>query len=82
MSNSYPGSVASNSQMEPILSTSSLPTLMRSESMEGDDDDTPGGKKKSKSGKRRKVNHACVYCRRSHMTCDDSRPCKRWCVAC
>ncbi|KAK1659676.1 hypothetical protein BDP55DRAFT_336888 [Colletotrichum godetiae] len=20
--------------------------------------------------KRRKVNHACVYCRRSHMTCD------------
>ncbi|KAL7275568.1 Transcription factor [Rhizina undulata] len=39
--------------------------------------------------KRRKVNHgkslfqsslwhfACVYCRRSHMTCDDDRPCTR-----
>ncbi|KAH8424731.1 Transcription factor [Aspergillus melleus] len=24
--------------------------------------------------KRRKVNHACVYCRRSHMTCDSVRP--------
>ncbi|KAA8565379.1 hypothetical protein EYC84_011086 [Monilinia fructicola] len=27
--------------------------------------------------KRRKVNHACVYCRRSHMTCDLVRPCAR-----
>ncbi|KAG8414085.1 Transcription factor [Metarhizium acridum] len=27
--------------------------------------------------KRRKVNHACVYCRRSHMTCDLERPCTR-----
>lgn len=27
--------------------------------------------------KRRKVNHACVYCRRSHMTCDLQRPCAR-----
>ncbi|EZF82726.1 hypothetical protein H107_06030 [Trichophyton rubrum CBS 202.88] len=27
--------------------------------------------------KRRKVNHACVYCRRSHMTCDSGRPCSR-----
>ncbi|KAI5786760.1 hypothetical protein FPQ18DRAFT_368442 [Pyronema domesticum] len=27
--------------------------------------------------KRRKVNHACVYCRRSHMTCNDDRPCTR-----
>ena len=30
-----------------------------------------------KSNKRRKVNHACVYCRRSHMTCDLERPCAR-----
>ncbi|TKX25126.1 fungal Zn(2)-Cys(6) binuclear cluster domain-containing protein 5 [Elsinoe australis] len=30
-----------------------------------------------KSAKRRKVNHACVYCRRSHMTCDLERPCAR-----
>lgn len=27
--------------------------------------------------KRRKVNHACLYCRRSHMTCDLARPCTR-----
>ncbi|TID14875.1 hypothetical protein CANINC_004546 [Pichia inconspicua] len=31
----------------------------------------------SKSKKRRKVFSACVYCRRSHMNCDESRPCKR-----
>ena len=34
--------------------------------------DGENGKKK-----RRKVNHACVYCRRSHMTCDLERPCAR-----
>lgn len=39
-----------------------------------DDKSTPTGKK---SAKRRKVNHACVYCRRSHMTCDLERPCAR-----
>ena len=37
-----------------------------------------GGKTQTKSPKkRRKVNHACVYCRRSHMTCDLERPCTR-----
>ncbi|KAK4988200.1 Transcription factor [Elasticomyces elasticus] len=35
-------------------------------------DGTPPLKKK-----RRKVNHACIYCRRSHMTCDLERPCAR-----
>lgn len=29
--------------------------------------------------KRRKVSTACVFCRRSHMMCDDQRPCKRCC---
>ncbi|KAF8153377.1 hypothetical protein B0H34DRAFT_662639 [Crassisporium funariophilum] len=38
--------------------------------------DDEGGKKK-KAAKRRKVNHACLYCRRSHMTCDEGRPCQR-----
>jgi hypothetical protein len=33
-----------------------------------------------KRAKRRKVNHACLYCRRSHMTCDEGRPCQRWSV--
>ncbi|KAG7844438.1 hypothetical protein KL941_003814 [Ogataea angusta] len=27
--------------------------------------------------KRKKVNVACVYCRRSHMICDQGRPCQR-----
>ncbi|KAK9460567.1 uncharacterized protein V1516DRAFT_418883 [Lipomyces oligophaga] len=31
----------------------------------------------AKPTKRRKVEHACVYCRRSHMTCDSARPCSR-----
>ncbi len=39
---------------------------------------TPESTSGKKDSKRRKVNLACVYCRRSHMTCDDSRPCKRW----
>ncbi|CAO3591835.1 unnamed protein product [Absidia cylindrospora] len=34
-------------------------------------------KKKRVGPKRRKVTHACVYCRRSHMTCDDGRPCQQ-----
>ncbi|PFH48415.1 hypothetical protein AMATHDRAFT_149939 [Amanita thiersii Skay4041] len=33
--------------------------------------------KRKKTTKRRKVNHACLYCRRSHMTCDEGRPCQR-----
>lgn len=46
-----------------------------------DEDSSNGGKKKSgKGSKRRKVNHACLYCRRSHMTCDEGRPCQRWYV--
>ncbi|ANB13270.1 Rds2p [Sugiyamaella lignohabitans] len=31
----------------------------------------------AKRNRRNKVDHACVYCRRSHMTCDDKRPCTR-----
>jgi len=31
----------------------------------------------TKAARRRKVNHACLYCRRSHMTCDEGRPCQR-----
>ncbi|WFC96005.1 Transcription factor [Malassezia brasiliensis] len=32
---------------------------------------------KKKQSTRRKVNMACIYCRRSHMTCDENRPCQR-----
>ncbi|KDN34501.1 hypothetical protein RSAG8_12403, partial [Rhizoctonia solani AG-8 WAC10335] len=46
-----------------------------------DQNGTEGGKKPAatttKGQKRRKVNHACLYCRRSHMTCDEGRPCQR-----
>ena len=41
---------------------------------------SPNGKEEPETNgkkKRRKVNHACVYCRRSHMTCDLERPCTR-----
>ncbi|KAF9572646.1 hypothetical protein EC968_009638 [Mortierella alpina] len=41
------------------------------------DDEASEAKKKRAGPKRRKVTHACVYCRRSHMTCDDGRPCQR-----
>ncbi|KAF2872933.1 hypothetical protein BDV95DRAFT_568351 [Massariosphaeria phaeospora] len=38
----------------------------------------PGSKGPTRTPKkRRKVNHACIYCRRSHMTCDLERPCMR-----
>ncbi|KAL0074379.1 hypothetical protein F4703DRAFT_1893317, partial [Phycomyces blakesleeanus] len=32
---------------------------------------------KDRTKKRKKVSLACVFCRRSHMTCDDGRPCQR-----
>ncbi|KAI8821704.1 uncharacterized protein EV422DRAFT_566784 [Fimicolochytrium jonesii] len=38
---------------------------------------TTGGRKKKPPPAKRKVTHACIFCRRSHMTCDDHRPCKR-----
>ncbi|KAN0094315.1 hypothetical protein V8E55_002602 [Tylopilus felleus] len=53
--------------------TSNHPDLDHDQS---NDDDVAGRKKKTT--KRRKVNHACLYCRRSHMTCDEGRPCQRW----
>ena len=55
--------------------TANRPDLEHDQS---NDDDVAG--KKKKTTKRRKVNHACLYCRRSHMTCDEGRPCQRWCV--
>ena len=44
---------------------------------DSDDDEVEQNGKKQKT-KRKKVNHACLYCRRSHMTCDEGRPCQRW----
>ena len=50
--------------------------LSKAAQQQGSGDDDAG--KKKKTAKRRKVNHACLYCRRSHMTCDEGRPCQRW----
>ncbi|KAJ3764455.1 hypothetical protein EV360DRAFT_31349 [Lentinula raphanica] len=53
----------------------------RSGSVSVDDDpgveDYGNAPRKRKTTRRRKVNHACLYCRRSHMTCDEGRPCQR-----
>jgi hypothetical protein len=40
-----------------------------------DNDDDNDARLKDKSRKR--VSRACVYCQRSHMSCDEGRPCKR-----
>lgn len=70
----------SNYAMKPypeqiVVGTSDSTLLEQAADQSNGDDD--GGKKK-KGAKRRKVNHACLYCRRSHMTCDEGRPCQRW----
>ncbi|KAH6618794.1 hypothetical protein C7974DRAFT_436158 [Boeremia exigua] len=54
-----------------IAPKSRSPSKDKSSSAPGSD--TPARTSK----KRRKVNHACIYCRRSHMTCDLERPCTR-----
>ncbi|KAI7531727.1 hypothetical protein KC316_g17154, partial [Hortaea werneckii] len=51
------------------------PTKRKPSETAAEADSTNGNN--SKKQKRRKVNHACVYCRRSHMTCDLERPCTR-----
>lgn len=67
---STPGTATSSEPAAAGAATSATSTSVKNE-----DDDA--GKKK-KTVKRRKVNHACLYCRRSHMTCDEGRPCQRW----
>lgn len=42
---------------------------------ESNDADVKQAKKVKR--KKKKVEMACVYCRRSHMICDDTRPCQR-----
>ncbi|KAK6528387.1 hypothetical protein TWF281_009628 [Arthrobotrys megalospora] len=59
------GGASGNAQAAAPPTSSSPPPAPASSSSNG------------KVSKRRKVNHACVYCRRSHMTCDDERPCTR-----
>jgi len=60
---------------EPISTAELTSTPNGSEQTASVEEEGPG--KKKKTTKRRKVNHACIYCRRSHMTCDEGRPCER-----
>lgn len=39
--------------------------------------DAVGNEIQDSEAKRRKLQTACLYCRRSHMTCDKERPCSR-----
>lgn len=39
--------------------------------------DTSESAMKKRKSRKKKVDQACVYCRRSHMICDDARPCLR-----
>ncbi|KAJ8072909.1 Transcription factor [Marasmius tenuissimus] len=72
-------------QLSTAAGTSSATSVSATQTAVENSEDTasangeaPGdGGKKKKATKRRKVNHACLYCRRSHMTCDDGRPCQR-----
>ncbi|KAJ7045083.1 hypothetical protein C8F04DRAFT_1067648 [Mycena alexandri] len=65
----YPSAPGSSSSTINPAPTPQLPPPSRSPVQ--DPEDT------RKGSKRRKVNHACLYCRRSHMTCDEGRPCQR-----
>lgn len=56
----------------------SLISAGQSSSVSGTEETTDGTSPvPSKKPRRRKVDHACIYCRRSHMTCDEGRPCSR-----
>ncbi|WFD29947.1 Transcription factor [Malassezia sp. CBS 17886] len=52
-----------------------VPEKRESADLDAQPGSVPPPKKKQPS--RRKVNTACIYCRRSHMTCDENRPCLR-----
>ncbi|KAF7196858.1 Zinc cluster transcription factor acuM [Pseudocercospora fuligena] len=74
-----PANANANSSNAPATTASKSETTQASPKRKASDangtstaDNNGEGKKK-----RRKVNHACVYCRRSHMTCDLERPCAR-----
>lgn len=64
----------------PATTTNPSPKRKHSEAATehgGSNGDSKDKEKDAGKKKRRKVNHACVYCRRSHMTCDLQRPCAR-----
>ncbi|KAF9942478.1 hypothetical protein BGZ75_003577 [Mortierella antarctica] len=70
------GMNANNNRQDPPPATSNT-NEAGNKTQQQLDDEASEAKKKRAGPKRRKVTHACVYCRRSHMTCDDGRPCQR-----
>lgn len=59
--------------LDPSLLNKEAPAMGPKE--EGNDADDKKARKVKR--KKKKVEMACVYCRRSHMICDDTRPCQR-----
>ncbi|CDR99245.1 related to RDS2-Transcription factor involved in regulating gluconeogenesis and glyoxylate cycle genes [Sporisorium scitamineum] len=47
------------------------------ESVNGDASDTSGGPLGFLPRRKKKLRQACVYCRRSHLVCEEKRPCHR-----
>lgn len=66
--------IAQDNNVSPSNGGHSQETTDSSHKHGGDDSSKPPAAKRSR---RRKVDHACIYCRRSHMTCDEGRPCSR-----
>ncbi|KAK9363246.1 hypothetical protein V1504DRAFT_251187 [Lipomyces starkeyi] len=77
-SSSPSGSAQSSTSSPEPLGHSSPPAVGYHQSKIDTNESTAGSiAGTSQLAKRRKVDHACVYCRRSHMTCDSGRPCSR-----
>jgi len=76
-SSSPPTGTASNNNNSTSSTSTANSNGKDNSNQQQQEDDNSDPKKKRAGPKRRKVTHACVYCRRSHMTCDDGRPCQR-----
>ncbi|VEU19620.1 DEKNAAC100890 [Brettanomyces naardenensis] len=68
--------------LQQIPEESSDPLDSKTPSAKGDQEQPQDQKKSRKQPTKRKLKHkkldtACVYCRRSHMICDEGRPCQR-----
>ncbi|KAL9937142.1 hypothetical protein V8E36_004377 [Tilletia maclaganii] len=78
---SAPGGPSSTqAQISSFTTSSSKPSQTLSASAPPTSSSTPPAGAPTKTphqAKRRKVGTACIYCRRSHMTCDEGRPCQR-----
>lgn len=69
--------VASITTMDKPLNTNDNNNNSNNSSNIIDQDINTKSPDKHPTKRRKKVVTACIYCRRSHMNCDESRPCKR-----